>query len=413
MSNKQIFAALEIADHEIRLVVSELHNLKFNVLKVERVAIDGIEELMIIDHETVIEGIKKAVQNASKMIGVPIKRVLLLIPSLAAKKITKKITVKPVGLRISINDIQSALKLALNAPIPENLELVNFAYMRYNVNGFATRRMPINEKADTLTVEVDLLCADKEMVWQYVKCIEKAELEIIDIYLDTYAFCNEAALFEKAVGQYLYLIRLEKDSTTLSLLANGRIENSVVIHNGYGSVVDHIVEQCHLSTDVADRLLRYNCKMISKVSDSPIYLWSYDNKTHTISDEELANLARLKLTEWIDEIKDISEEILKQEKVMGIVYGEGAIIQQLSEFISNALNIKFSLYVPDTLGIRDGALASVAGAFYCYNDHESLRSNSLYSVDNDAFIKMANSVKTVEVVEKDDTLTNRFKKLFK
>jgi cell division protein FtsA len=34
MSDKQIFAALEAADHEIRLVVGEFFNTRFNIIKV-------------------------------------------------------------------------------------------------------------------------------------------------------------------------------------------------------------------------------------------------------------------------------------------------------------------------------------------------------------------------------------------
>ena len=34
--DKQIFAALEIADHEVRLLVGEFFNTRFNIIKVER-----------------------------------------------------------------------------------------------------------------------------------------------------------------------------------------------------------------------------------------------------------------------------------------------------------------------------------------------------------------------------------------
>lgn len=37
--DKQIFAALEIADHEVRLLVGEFFNTRFNIIKVERVPV--------------------------------------------------------------------------------------------------------------------------------------------------------------------------------------------------------------------------------------------------------------------------------------------------------------------------------------------------------------------------------------
>jgi cell division protein FtsA len=42
VSEKQIFAALEIADHEVRLIVGEFFNTRFNIIKVERVPVTGL-----------------------------------------------------------------------------------------------------------------------------------------------------------------------------------------------------------------------------------------------------------------------------------------------------------------------------------------------------------------------------------
>ena len=36
-------------------------------------------------------------------------------------------------------------------------------------------------------MNVDLLYADKEVVYAYARCIEKAGLEILDVCLDSYA----------------------------------------------------------------------------------------------------------------------------------------------------------------------------------------------------------------------------------
>ena len=166
MSDKQIFAALEIADHEVRLIVSELHNLKFNVLKVERVEIAGIDKLRIVDEQNVVLGIRKAVINAEKMIGASIQRVLLVVPSLDFVRLAKRITVSLDSNRISISDIQKALMAAMASPIEDGKELVNFGTIRYIVNGFVTRRLPVNEKAESLAVEVDLLAANKNIVWE-------------------------------------------------------------------------------------------------------------------------------------------------------------------------------------------------------------------------------------------------------
>lgn len=36
MEKKEIFASIEIADHEVRLVVGEFYETRFNILRVEK-----------------------------------------------------------------------------------------------------------------------------------------------------------------------------------------------------------------------------------------------------------------------------------------------------------------------------------------------------------------------------------------
>ncbi|MEA5026191.1 MAG: hypothetical protein VB012_00885 [Erysipelotrichaceae bacterium] len=413
MSNKQIYAALEIADHEIRLIVSEYHNLKFNVLKVERVEIEGVIKQRIINDKTVVSGIKKAVANASKTIGAPITKVILVVPSLGMQRFSKRVTVSLNKPKITIEDIQNAIKVALTTPLDPTLELVNFACLKYIVNGFTTRRIPVNEKAESLAVELDLLCALKEMVWEYAKCIEQAGLEITDLFMDSYALSTEAALFERAIGHYVLLIRLEQDTTTLALLANGKIESSLVIDKGYGQFVEAISDKYNLPVGIADRLVRYNCRLKGKVPDTPIYLWSEDNKPHTISEQQVAELVRPLVLNWIDDLKTICQDILEHDDIIGVLSGEGAEILNLVDVLSDEFKVGFSTYLPETLGVRNSALTACMGALYCYNDQEFFRSKTFYSIDESAFMSVMDKVKISEKAEKEDTLTNRFKKIFK
>ena len=81
MSDKQIFAALEAADHEIRLVVGEFFNTRFNIIKVERIASNGVTYDQVTDPEEVTRAIKTAVANTKKMLGADVKRVIMAMPS--------------------------------------------------------------------------------------------------------------------------------------------------------------------------------------------------------------------------------------------------------------------------------------------------------------------------------------------
>ena len=60
-------------------------------------------------------------------------------------------------------------------------------------------------------------------MFDLVACVADAKLEVMDIFLDTYASAKEAALFEQTVEQSVILLKLEYNSTTLALISQGKL----------------------------------------------------------------------------------------------------------------------------------------------------------------------------------------------
>jgi len=412
--NKEIFAALEIADHEIRLIVCEFHNFKLNVLKVERVETDGVSNTTVVNEDAVISSIQKAVNNASKMLGADIKRVILLIPSYHMGRYSKRIIVNTNTGIIEKEDIQSALKTARFVDIPSDSEIVQMVPMRYIVNGYPSKRLPIEEKSDTLGVEVEILTADKEMVYQYVSLVEKAGIRVIDICLDSYALACEAALFGQAVGKYVLLLKLERQNTTLSLLANGKLINSTVVEGGYGEMLNALSESYDLPIDICNKLLLYNLEINpERQNTTPIYYWTVAGVPHTISEKEIADKAMPYLQRMVGKLKEISKDILSSEKIICVISGEGSEIQKINEYFSREFGIDCSVYTPETLGIRNGALAPLVGSVYAYYDQRGYSNQLLYSIDHADYLQDVEEEKPQpKKTNEEDTLSNRFKRIF-
>ena len=63
MDDKQIFAALEITGHEVRLIVGEFFNTRFNIIKVEQVPCTGLSLNAVEQPEEVVDAIQKVMQE--------------------------------------------------------------------------------------------------------------------------------------------------------------------------------------------------------------------------------------------------------------------------------------------------------------------------------------------------------------
>lgn len=98
MSDKQIFASVEVADHEVRLVVGEFFNARFNIIKVERIPCFGITYDQVLDPDEISNALRKAAGSAKRTIGAEIKKVILAIPSYKTKKYSLRSTVDVSGI---------------------------------------------------------------------------------------------------------------------------------------------------------------------------------------------------------------------------------------------------------------------------------------------------------------------------
>lgn len=373
MNEQNVHAALEIADHEIRLAIGQFYNTRLNILKVERVACSGVLGTHINDQKSVVDAILAAKKHIKETLGVELQRVILAIPTLNTSRYAKRIDVK-IKEQVTLNDIKAIMKEAYHSDIPTHQELVNVFITKSIVNGIVLRRLPIGEVCDAMSVDVDLLCADRDLVYRYVQTVEKAGLEISEISLDSYAFGKEASLFEKSLETYIVALKIERQSSSLSLFAKGKMSSSEILDLGMKQMISKLSEQACLPIEVADRLLHYNVRFgLESYPDTPVYLWSSDGKTHTLSEKDIFTILKTDVEIWIENIQRAIAPIVEHGETKMILYGESAEINGLDRMISKYCGIDVEYYIPQTLGIRASALSSVAGLFYVLKDQSRLR----------------------------------------
>lgn len=414
--DKQIYAAMELVDHEIRLVLGEFFNTRFNVLKVERVACSGIENLSIIDKKAVISTIQNTIENASKRLGSKIERVLLSIPSKNARRISMKVTVpiESIDRKVTVLDIRKAIRKAMNTKLESNLVLINAVASRYTCNGITTRRVPLGEVCSELTVQIDLLCADRDLTYDVVSCIEGAGCEVLDVCLDCYAIAKEACLFEQTVDQNMVVLKLEQNTTTMALLYGGKLVSSDILKLGYKHWVDVLSNKVKLPFDIAARLCKYNCQLdATEFSETPIYIWSRQQTTYTLSEKQLCEAIKAPVEQWLKQIKEACQDIVSSRTTTVVLTGEGAEIQGLDQCLKAVLGCEVKKYAPDTLGARTPALACCLGLFYAYKDQSEIRGGFTSSINMEQFKQSITYKKeTKEKTNNDEnTLTSKLKSI--
>ncbi len=415
MAEKQIFAAVEVSDHEVRLIVGEFFNTRFNIIKVVRAATDGITYNEVRNPEAVTSALKTALAEARDKIGAEIKKVILAMPSYKMKRYSFKSTVDVEGIdgTVTIQDVRNAIRKAESMDIGKAYALIQTVCVKYTVNGISTRRIPIGEKCSQLTVNIDLLCAERKYSYDLVTCVEAAGVGIMDLFLDIYAVGKEAALFEQAVNHQVVMLKVERTATTLGLLRKGRLTNAAVLPAGLGTLAAAAVDRYGIEPDAAVELIKYSARLNQEVcSANPVHIWSADGETKTISEQELVDCIRTPLEAWLAAIQKTCVPILQAGETAVMITGEGGETEGLAELLQKLLGVETKCYIPETLGGRNAGLTACLGLFYAYQDKLPISGLTDDSLDMEAFNKAVSYREKRSDGTKEDTLTNKLKGLF-
>ncbi len=407
---KQMYVSLELTDKEVNVLVGEYFNTRFNIIKCVRRPVQGMNEFKIVEHDLVLDSVKEAVKTAGESIGAAIEKVILVLPSYNFSRVPLKVSVIPDTGSVTKADVQRAVNNSLKANIPQNLTVIDPVLVKYTVNGISTRRLPENESCDEMTVDIDLLCADKEMTYSYVMLMEEAGLEVLDVCLNSYAICKEAALLEQALSQNLLLLNINRSLTYLTLLSKGKLVSNEIIFDGLDSMIRSLQDKYHLADAVILRLLKYNVDFDAEYSDDVIYAWKKNDRSYSLTTKSLSEDVRVPLDTLVDKLLSMSQPILDKGNISIVVTGEGAEMLALVDKLKKDSGVDVKAYYPDTIGVRESALTALYGAFIVYHEKAILRESNVNCIDQ---LEYESIVDHRKIDVEGETLTSRIKNLFK
>ena len=384
MSKKKVYASLEIADQEVRLVVLEVFDGRYNVLRTEKAACTGIKNQKVVDEANVVMTIREVVTNAQAALGYRIERVLLAIPSLNVQRNNQRvhIQIEDGTKTIRLFHIQQGYNKAIQRKASDDVEFVNLNRILYTVNDVETKKLPLQQSCEEFYMNVDLLYADKETIYAYAKCVEQANLEILDLCLDTYAIAQQTACLEMSYARMMIQLDLEAQHCTLSVFSKGRLMNTASLEKGYSWFTSDLQEKYHLSDDICYRLLQ-NLFITdeSKAKDIIIYIGQNEIDRVEITEKELVESCMPKIRKWIAQINETCAPIVKQSKSRYILTGQGSNIVVFKD-LTDLFNAEAMVYQETCMGARDGSYVCGLGMAYAWQEVNKIRGIDKTSPNN-------------------------------
>lgn len=386
--NKPILAALQIEDHRLNFIVGQFFNDVLYILYRQSIAVNGCDSNGIYDEKVLVEAIKKVVVASQNELKTAVNAVVLSIPAYRFKKEKRTFDLLLAENKVRYADVNEIIQNAYNIKIGNDLEIINVICSNYKINGITYPKIPLNEKSEMLSAEVDLLCGDKSSAYDLVRITEKAGLKVLNIYQDEYAACYEAALFEQSFNNYIVNIHLEAAHTVYSLIYKGRVISGFSDAIGYNQLIKPLMKRYGLTYKDANRLLfRYGIIGEKTAEERIINRWNEKNEVKTITYKDIQESIYDECCKMTDGFYTYCSKIISAGTTNIFITGSGANLQNLQEYLTEKFNCQVKCYCPDILGCRDPKWTTLLGMLYIYKDDMILNNRSDECMDSEVYEK--------------------------
>jgi len=199
--NEKIIVGLDIGTTKICAIVGEMLEDEINVIGVGSHPSTGLRKGTVVNIESTVDSIKKAVEEAELMAGCDISSVYVGIAGNHIKGLNSHGIIAIKGREITKMDVDRVIDAAKAVAIPTDREILHVIPQEFIVDDMESIQNPVGMTAIRLEAKIHIITGAVSSARNIVKCCNKAGLEVCDIALESLA-SGEAVLTreEKELG---------------------------------------------------------------------------------------------------------------------------------------------------------------------------------------------------------------------
>ncbi len=381
---RKIIASIDMGSNSLKLIIGEFMKNKMNILAVSECITDGIRYGFVTDKDLVIESLKEVLKKAQDMIGLPITKAIISVPSQNASfEISEgSTTITSEDHIIRSIDIIRAMQASSYNQIKSDEELACILPISFKINDEEIVNNPLNKEADSLKVKTVLAMVPKENVLPLMECLNKVGVSVIDISLtslgDYYALKNKST--NESTGA---IINMGKDTTTVSIFNKGILVNTAVIELG-GRNIDNDIAYVYNLTKNDAKNLKENLCLAHNRQASPANKENVTNKDGqviAIDQYEISSIAMSRLDEILKMIKKQINLLTKKEIHYIMITGGVTEMPDFSLLVEENFGHTAKIANMMDLGARNNKYSTSVGLIKYYENKMRLR-NKEYSIFN-------------------------------
>lgn len=344
--HKDFVIGLDIGTTKICCIVGEVSEASngaeqtIDIVGIGTAPSTGLRKGVVINIDSTVESICKAIEEAELMAGVEISTVYTGIAGGHIKSFNSTGIVAVKDKEINEGDVQRVIDAAKAVAIPLDREVIHIIPQEYMINGQDGIRDPIGMSGIRLEAKVHIVTGAVSSAQNIIKCANKAGLNVAEICLEPIA-SSEAVLTQDEKDLGVVLVDIGGGTSDIAIFKDGAIVYTGVLAIGGNHITNDISVGLRTPQNEAERIkIQYGCAMASLVKpDETIEVAGVGGrKPRIVSRRLLAEIIEPRVEETFSLIqREIMKSGYQDVLSSGVVITGGATLlegmPELAEFI--------------------------------------------------------------------------------
>ena len=330
MAIGDIIVGIDIGTSKVCTVLGEVNNFgQIEIMCSTSCKCSGVKKGKIIDEDEVTLSIEKTIEEAEEETNLKINSAYVTVPgkyiTIVQNSIVKDIKDKYAG--ISIRDVQAAIMQVKDIEVPDGKTIIDIVPDEIILDNGKVVSDPVGNLSSTITINAQIILADKDYVRQLRSIFKRAGLEIDAMVPVTLAERN-LVLDKNEMNDNIMLLDIGAGNTDIGVFEGSKFIYTNTIPVGGDSITNDIAIVLNISEEEADKLKKqYGLALKSFIdNDNDIILNTCkdDGKSRIIKSSELIEIIEARIEEIFSIVnKDITNQGIKPRINNVILTGQG------------------------------------------------------------------------------------------
>ncbi|MDO8644019.1 MAG: cell division protein FtsA [bacterium] len=391
---------LDIGTTKICAIVGQLTDDGIDIVGIGTHPSRGLRKGVVINIESTVESIKRAVEEAEMMAGIEISSVYTGIAGGHIRGINSHGIVAIKDGEVKAADVDRVIDAAQAVVIPLDREVIHVIPQEFIIDEQDGIHDPIGMSGVRLEAKVHIVTAAVTSAQNIVKCANRAGLNVNDIILEQLA-SSEATLTQEEKDLGVAIVDIGGGTTDLAIFSSSSVVYTSVISIGGNHVTNDIAVGLRTPAAEAEKIKqKYGCALSSMVrKEETIEVPSVGGRSDRIlSRQILSEIIEPRMEEILNLVRqEITKSGYEDLIASGVVLtGGSTIMEGVPELAEQIFNLPVRRGIPRGIG---GLVEVVKSPMYAtgvglvLNGSQNLANRRFRMRDNNVYIKVKERMK--------------------